>query len=764
MMNLFGTGVCALLAASVLLPACGSGNASNDDVEHEQRSALWVETEEGVGYNVLDAIPDNLEAGIFDRTGTTDLSGYIQTAINQVCAASVTTSSGTSEDAIVAFPAGTYIIEAPLVACDAVMLVGAKNRGRRGAVIKAGSGFESPLPGSCTSGQEYTYNCLRNPLVSISTAGVSHVVVADLVFDLNNLDVDGIRVTGNYSQRIQRCTFSNIKAGQAAVRGGATIDFRFSDNRTFGEGFSLDMRDLNVNSSAYYGINVGLLEGNYFQALGGVRYGGGSVDFRDNWLEGQLAATSNALVEACDNNAPGSNPVSEHSYRLVNNYFEVNMPDPLPDPLPAGNGIRTCGSATIEDNQLFGPGTSNNAYTALRAPLAASIIIGNLMKSWSSCANISNGSTSSEAAGVFLANVMDACPTFTVGTSDSLGLIQTPDGGYSLTGGSTSVGVVRLSLSGSTIDAAAGSLQELVTLVPREITQIDNKRVGQQLCLLSQNDLITLDANAFNRINDYQLVPGETACFIVDKDLELQSTNLPRETLAAPSDLPDLDWWLENDALQLQLSGTDVQRWFTRAGGSNRDVLQGTVALQPQWLSSGVDMQASRYLLGAGTVSDWSFLHQAGTLFVVFRPTDEVAGYLLGTGENEANSGLSLYYDAATGTPRIRVRVVNSSGTYAASFNTQTVFAEDNTYVFGLVLSENGTARAFRDYDEVGSDTLSTLSTAAPAVTVRVGNKGAGGIALPFPGLVYEVLHYSSELNNRTISAVVEMLRNKHGL
>lgn len=754
MKRVIGAFVCSLLAG------CGS---PDQDIASEQ-SAIWIETEVGVGYNVLDAIPDNLEAGILDRTGTTDLSGYIQTAINQVCADSVTTSSGTSADAIVAFPAGTYTIEEPLVACDAVTLAGAKLRGRRGAAIKAGSNFNSPLPGSCTSGHEYDFNCLRNPLVSITGSGVVHVVVADLVFDLNNLDVDGIRVVGGYSHHVERCTFTNIKAGQAAVRGGATIEFTFSGNRTLGSGFSLDMRDLNADSSAYYGINVGVIENNYFQAGGGVRYGGGSVDFRDNWLEGNLAATSHAFVEACDNNAPGSNAVSAHRYRLVNNYLEAGMPDPLPDPLPAGNGLKVCDSGTIEDNQLFGPGTSNNAYTAIRAPLAGSVITGNLTKSWASCANISNGSTSNGAAGVFLANVMDACPTFTVGTTGSLGLIQTPDGGYSLSGASTSVGVVRLTLSGSSIDAADGSLQELVTLVPREITQVLNKQVGQQLCLLSQNDLITLDANAFNRVYDYQLVPGETACFIVDKDLELQSTNLPRETVTAPDALANLDWWLENDATQLQLSGTDVQRWFTQAGGANRDVLQNTITLQPQWSGTSVDMLGTRYLIGAGSASDWSFLHQAGTLFVVLHPTDEVGGYVLGTGETETNSGLSLRYNGdLAGVPSIRVRVVNASGTYATSFNTQAVFAEDSSYVFALVLSNNGTARAFRNYDLVGSDTLATLSTAAPALNVRVGNRGAGGVISPFPGSINEVLHYSSELNDRTISAVVEMLRGKHG-
>jgi hypothetical protein len=228
--------------------------------------------------------------------------------------------------------------------------------------------------------------------------------------------------------------------------------------------------------------------------------------------------------------------------------------------------------------------------------------------------------------------------------------------------------------------------------------------------------------------------------------------------------LPNLDWWLENTTSQLQLTGSNVTRWLTQAGGTNHDVLQTDPSLQPQWSSPNVDMLGSRYLIGAGALSDWSFLHQAGTLFVVFTPTSKDAGYLLGTGESQANSGLSLYYDAATSTERIRVRVVNSSGTYATSFNTQTVFGHGNTYVLGLVLSNDGTARAFRDYDQVGSGTLSTMSSAAPVVTVRVGNKGAGGVALPFHGSVAEVLHYSTALGDRARSAVVEMLRAKHGL
>jgi hypothetical protein len=46
---------------------------------------------------------------------------------------------------------------------------------------------------------------------------------------------------------------------------------------------------------------------------------------------------------------------------------------------------------------------------------------------------------------------------------------------------------------------------------------------------------------------------------------------------------------------------------------------------------------------------------------------------------------------------------------------------------------------------------------------VRVGDKGDTS-GIPFPGAIYEVVHYASELNERQRSAVVELLRAKHGL
>ncbi|HKY36212.1 MAG TPA: hypothetical protein VJN18_09755 [Polyangiaceae bacterium] len=782
MSNIFKLG----LGISLFATGCSDGGGPI----RGESTPVWIDTDEGVGYNVLDAIPDGLEAGILDRTGTVDLSSYIQTAIDQLCAGQLST----SDEAILAFPAGSYLVEHTLRGCDALTLTGAKFRGRRGAALVAGPNFDSPVGwgsggegGSgggesgaeeCTPAHQYDRRCLRAPILDLMEqtdppVALSHVSVTGLVFDLGEQDVDGIRIYGGFTHRIERCAFSRINAGQAAVRGGAAIDLTIRDNRFIGQGFSLDLRSLNAPNGTY-GVNVALIEENYFQAGGGVRFGGIGINFTNNWLESSLDPDSRAWVEACDNNAPGSSALHEYRHSLSNNYFEVSLGWEAmspPDPLPAGSAIRACNGATVTDNFIAGPGPTANAYVGLSMPLTNSVITGNLIRDWPNCANVVGGND--DAAGVFLANTLHNCPTFAIGGEDNLGLIQTPEGGYSLSGASTSVGVVSVSLTGNSIDAAAGSLQELITSVPREVTLIENKQIGQQLCLLSPNDLVTLDATAFNRLYDYQLVPGETACFIVDDDLQLRSINLPHETLAALTELPDLDWWLGNDVSQLQLSGTNVERWLTQAGGSTHDVLQTTVAKQPQWLSAGVDMQGTRYLVGNGVASDWSFLHNAGTLFVVFRPKTisttprEDEGYFLATADGNAaigKMGVSLYFDDDTSTPRVRVRVYNGTSSYATNFNTQNGFVKDATYVFGLILSASGTARAYRDYLEVGSSTLGSMTTSAPTVPVRVGDKGHASNNFPFRGSIHEVVHYASELNDRQRSAVVELLRAKHDL
>ena len=177
-------------------------------------------------------------------------------------------------------------------------------------------------------------------------------------------------------------------------------------------------------------------------------------------------------------------------------------------------------------------------------------------------------------------------------------------------------------------------------------------------------------------------------------------------------------------------------------------------------------MAGTRYLVGVGTASDWTFLHRPGVTFVVFRPDTAATGYLFGTvndGTASAGSGFGIYFDETTTPPRLRVRVGNGTSTFAYSVQTTRAFTLGAKHVFAVSMT-NSRMDTYRNNDSVGSANITgTLSTAAPFSVALVGAK-ASTSKLPLPGAIFEIAHFSGALSQRARQAMVQHLATKHGV
>jgi hypothetical protein len=326
--------------------------------------------------------------------------------------------------------------------------------------------------------------------------------------------------------------------------------------------------------------------------------------------------------------------------------------------------------------------------------------------------------------------------------------------------------IVQVTPTGGSIDAAAGSLQKILAPSPTELTSVTGLVEGQSLCLFTDSAQVTLDALPFNRVRDYTLMPGVPACFVVDGDLLLQSTNLPAETLTGLTDVANLDWQLSNEPAQFVLNGTNITRWLASVGGSVHDAAQTNATLWPMYSGGGALLGGTRYLTGGGAPSDWTFLHRPGTLFMVFRPDTAVTGYLLGTvhdSNSSVGNGFGIYFDASTTVPRLRFRIGNTSSEYVFAMTTTQSFPVGSKTVLAVSMSETK-LEAFKVYDSIGSDiNTGTLSTGAPYSVALVGAKASTN-KNPFPGAIFEIDHYAGVMSQRARQAIVQHLLKKHGL
>lgn len=325
---------------------------------------------------------------------------------------------------------------------------------------------------------------------------------------------------------------------------------------------------------------------------------------------------------------------------------------------------------------------------------------------------------------------------------------------------------VEVTPSGGAIDATAGPLQKILAAAPLTITSVTGLAKGQTLCLVTDSSEVTLGALPFNRVHDYTLLPGVSACFVVDTDLLLQSTNLPDETLTSLNEVANLDWHLSNEPSQFQLNGTNISRWLASVGGTVHDAAQATASLQPAYSGAGALMGSSRYLVGGGTNADWTFLQRPGTLFMVLRPDTQTTGYLLGTVHDSsasAGSGFGIYFDASTFPPRARFRVGNGSASYAFALHTTRSFPLDEKTILAATLSDTK-LEAFKVYDSIGSvASTGALSTAAPYSVALVGARPSSAKS-PFPGAIFEILHYGGAMSQRARQAITRFLLEKHGI
>jgi hypothetical protein len=174
------------------------------------------------------------------------------------------------------------------------------------------------------------------------------------------------------------------------------------------------------------------------------------------------------------------------------------------------------------------------------------------------------------------------------------------------------------------------------------------------------------------------------------------------------------------------------------------------------------------YLLGVGTNADWTFLHQPGVLFAVFR-LDSAASptYLLGTVHDSnasAGSGFGIYLDTTATPPRFRIRVGNATAEYAYALTTTRSFPTGGKQLLAVTMTSSILA-AYKGYDSVGVDDTITgpLSSAAPYAVAHVGAKASTNKS-PWPGALYEFIHFSGELSPKARQAVVQYLNTKHGL
>jgi hypothetical protein len=147
---------------------------------------------------------------------------------------------------------------------------------------------------------------------------------------------------------INECDFSGFREGGAAIRGGGVLylkvtNSRFTDIWDWSLDFSVEFAPLKPGtqqSSTYYAISVGTIEGNYFASRRGLRVEPGfGVTVRSNQFEGGLS-----MIHAVQR--PSS------VFAVEDNYFEVNH---TPQDLPDLGTIALRGTGRVVGNLINGP-------------------------------------------------------------------------------------------------------------------------------------------------------------------------------------------------------------------------------------------------------------------------------------------------------------------------------------------------------------------------------------------------------------------------
>lgn len=224
----------------------------------------------------------------------------------------------------------------------------------------------------------------------------------------------------------------------------------------------------------------------------------------------------------------------------------------------------------------------------------------------------------------------------------------------------------------------------------------------------------------------------------------------------APSDLANLQYWFDaSDAATITEAAGKVSQWDDKSG-NNRDVAQGTGALQPTITTDGgfdaidftSDLNVRLQVKGLASIDKSN-----GTLFVAFRYNALVGSdrYLL-----DSEASVALYLRAKTGAGNM----LNHSNVSAGSAYQVGITADTSRTAF--VSRYNGTSGDIEDDDgNTASDgSIGTINSNYTGICI--GSVLDGGLG--FDGFVHEIGFYNDKLSDTDRDDLLAYLVSKWGI
>ena len=237
-----------------------------------------------------------------------------------------------------------------------------------------------------------------------------------------------------------------------------------------------------------------------------------------------------------------------------------------------------------------------------------------------------------------------------------------------------------------------------------------------------------------------------------------------------PTDIPGLALWLDgSDAATITLDGSNMVEQWNDKSGNGKHATQALILNRPSGTATinglgAIGFDGTNDCLQVASLA----LPSSITIFLVYTQTNSTTKlfFMEHSADASSNDGFFVYGSAPSTT--IRRSGSSNSNTPSPQTPTQGTAARQTTVMFDRTLAADGKiARYWRDGTEStmtpsGSNSGTTVASSTATTTLNIGSRN-GGVAVPFQGLLGDVLVYDSALSSTNRQAVEAYLKAKWG-
>lgn len=237
-----------------------------------------------------------------------------------------------------------------------------------------------------------------------------------------------------------------------------------------------------------------------------------------------------------------------------------------------------------------------------------------------------------------------------------------------------------------------------------------------------------------------------------------------------PTDIPGLALWLDaSDASSITLDGSNMVEQWNDKSGNGKHATQALILNRPSGTATinglgAIGFDGTNDCLQVASLA----LPSSITVFLVYTQTNSTTKPFLIEHSADTNSNDGFFFYGANPSTTIRRSSSINSNTPSPQTPTQGTAARQATFMFDRTLAADGKiARFWRDGTEStmtpsGTNSGVTVASSTATTTLNIGSRN-NGVAVPFQGLLGDVLVYDSALSSTNRQAVEAYLKAKWG-